>query len=140
MAPAVLELKDYFLKTIKSDYAQTLNLFVNMKVEQASLTNITTLEDFITRLHEREVRDGQIREILYDIIYNIDKRAEDESPVNYKIVLSNSFNNHRSNRSTTPVDCIVHCRCGSVQDETSLVQCYACQVRFCFILFYFSIC
>lgn len=132
MAQAVLELKNYFLQTIKTEYAQTLNLFIYMQEEPTTQANITTLEDFITRLHEREVRDGQIREILYDIIYNIDKRAQDHSPVNYKIVLNNNVNSHRSNRSATSVDCVVHCRCGSVQDETSLVQCYACQVRFHF--------
>ena len=44
--------------------------------------------------------------------------------------LANNMNSHRTTRSRTSSDCIVHCRCGSVYDENSLVQCYACQVRF----------
>jgi hypothetical protein len=102
-----------------------------MKKEQRNLTSLKTLEDFIARLHEKEVQDGEIRGILYDIIYDIDNNIENnESPIIYKIVLANNITSHRTSKSTAPSDCIVHCRCGSVYDENSLVQCYACQVRF----------
>jgi hypothetical protein len=100
-----------------------------MKEEDRNSTNLLTLENFITRLHEKEVIDGQIREILYDIIYNIDDTSNIDSPIVYKIVLANNNNSHRLTRTKTSSDCIVHCRCGSVYDENSLVQCYACQVR-----------
>jgi len=100
-----------------------------MKEDNRNLTNLNTLENFITRLHEKEVVDGQIRSILYDIIYNIDDNLNNTSPIVYKIVLANNVSSHRLIRSKISTDYIVHCRCGSVYDENSLVQCYACQVR-----------
>ncbi|CAF0970907.1 unnamed protein product [Adineta steineri] len=133
---AVLELQNYFLNTIKLQYKTMLNLFTNMQEEQ---TDLNTLENFIERLHKKETIDGQIRQILYDIIYNIsdkiiddddddDDETIDNSPIVYKIVLDNKPSSHRASRSRTGSDCIVHCRCGSVYDEISLVQCYACQL------------
>ncbi|CAF4359741.1 unnamed protein product, partial [Adineta steineri] len=105
---------------------------------QEEQTDLNTLENFIERLHKKETIDGQIRQILYDIIYNISDKIIDEdddddetidnSPIVYKIVLDNKPSSHRASRSRTGSDCIVHCRCGSVYDETSLVQCYACQL------------
>lgn len=103
-----------------------------MNEKDRSATNLNTLENFIGRLHEKEVIHGQIRETLYDTIFNIDDNndeSKDDSPIVYKIVLASNVNSHRSTRSRTSSDCIVHCRCGSVYDESSLVQCYACQVR-----------
>jgi hypothetical protein len=100
-----------------------------MKQPNRTLANLNTLENFIANLHEKEVRDGQIRETLYDIIYNIDENSMNNSPICYKIVLANSTNSHRPARNKSAVDYTVHCRCGSVYDENSLVQCYACQVR-----------
>ena len=101
-----------------------------MKEKNRNLPSLQTFENFITNLHEKEVTDGQVREVLYDIIYNIDDNSEDnDSPIVYKIVLANNINSHRTLRFRTSSDCIVHCRCGSVYDENSLVQCYACQVR-----------
>ena len=99
-----------------------------MNENERKVTNLHTLENFIGRLHEKEVLDGQVREVLYDVIYNIDEDSTDNSPIVYKIVLGNSMNSHRTGRTRTSSDCIVHCRCGSVYDENSLVQCYACQV------------
>jgi len=106
-----------------------LNLFINMQEEHRPLTNLQTLENFIGRLHEKEIIEGQIREILYDMIYSIDNNSNNKSPIAYKIILDNKTNLHRTSRSRTSSDCIIHCRCGSVHDEISLVQCYACQVR-----------
>jgi len=100
-----------------------------MKEENRNLTNLHTLENFITRLHEKEVIDGQVRESLYEAIFNIDDNSNNNSPIVYKIVLANNVSSHRPTRSKISSDCIVHCRCGSVYDENSLVQCYACQVR-----------
>ncbi|CAF1039536.1 unnamed protein product [Rotaria sordida] len=126
-AEAVLELQSYFHNTLKVEYKKILNLFLNMKDKERNLTNLQTLENFIGRLHEKEIIYGQIREILYDIIYNIDENSDNDSPIVYKIVLASNVNSHRTSRSRTSSDCIVHCRCGSVYDENSLVQCYACQ-------------
>jgi hypothetical protein len=113
-----------------------LNFFINMKEKHENVTNLHTLENFITQLHEKEVMDGQVRELIYEIIYNIDENSEDnDSPIVYKIVLANNVSSHRVSRSRTSSDCIVHCRCGSVFDENSLVQCYACQVRLQEIIF-----
>ena len=128
-ARAVLELQGYFLNTLTTEYQDTLNLFINIKDNDQSLANLHTLENFIQRLHMKEVINGQIREILYDIVYSIDGNSNEDSPIIYKIVLGNSTISHRTSRSRTSSDCIVHCRCGSVNDENSLVQCYACQVR-----------
>ena len=69
--------------------------------------------------------DGQIRETIYDIIFNIDQNL----PVVYKTVLPNPTNTHRTSKNISINDSIIHCRCGSVYDETLLIQCYACQVR-----------
>jgi hypothetical protein len=107
-----------------------------MKEDNRNLTNLNTFENFITHLHEKEVLDGQIRSILYDIIYNIDDNANNTSPIVYKIVLANTVSSHRLTRSKISTDSIVHCRCGSVYDENSLVQCYACQVRLILFLFF----
>ena len=83
--------------------------------------NRNILQNFITNLHRKEVTNGQIRETLYDIIFNIDNN----SPIVYKTVLTNT----PKSKPIPTNDCIVHCRCGSFDDETSLVQCYACLVR-----------
>ena len=128
-ARAVLELQRYFLNTLKVEYRDILNSFNNIKDHNQSLANLHTLENFIQCLHMKEVISGQISEILYDIVYNIASDSNGDSPINYKIVLGNSTNSHRTSRSRTSSDCVVHCRCGSVYDENSLVQCYACQVR-----------
>jgi len=104
-----------------------------MKEKDRNLPNLHTLENFITRLHEKEVIDGQIRELLYETIYNISDNSNNNSPIVYKIVLANTSSMHRLTRIKASSDCIVHCRCGSVYDENSLVQCYACQVRFYFL-------
>lgn len=69
--------------------------------------------------------NGLVRESLYDIIFSIDS----SSPVVYKTILSNTTSANRTTKIALVNDCTVHCRCGSVYDETSLVQCYACQVR-----------
>ncbi|CAM4952280.1 unnamed protein product [Rotaria socialis] len=127
-AQAILELQSYFVNTLKFEYVDILNLFVNMKEKDRHLASLSTLEKFISSFHEREVIHGQIREILYDVIFNIDDNSNNESPIVYKIVLAGNVNSHRTLRSRTSPDFIVHCRCGSVYDESSLVQCYACQL------------
>lgn len=100
-----------------------------MKFNDRNSTTLHTLEEFIARLHKKETVHGQIREVLYDIIYTIDDHTDDDdSPIVYKIVLANNVNTHRAPRGRTTSDCVVHCRCGSVYDENSLIQCYACQV------------
>ncbi|UJR25931.1 hypothetical protein I4U23_007279 [Adineta vaga] len=126
-ACAVLELQDYFLQTLKIKYKNMLDLFIHMQDEDRHVTNLQTLETFIQYLHDKEVRDGQVRQTVYDIIYNIDDHSNDDSPINYKIVLDSKPNSHRTTKSKT-FDGIVHCRCGSVFDDISLVQCYACQL------------
>ncbi|CAF4678508.1 unnamed protein product [Rotaria sp. Silwood1] len=127
-AEAVSELQSYFQNTIKIEYRNILKLFINVKDKEQNINNLHTLENFIGRLHEKEVMYGQIRQLLYDIIYNIDDNPDDDSPIVYKIVLAGSVNSHRTSKSKPSSDCIVHCRCGSVYDENSLVQCYACQL------------
>lgn len=125
----VAELEEYFFQTVKCDYEKMFELFVFMNDDEQHSTNFHTLDEFISRLHAKEVIDGQVREVLYDLIYCIDEDSENNSPINYKIVLGNTNSSHRIQRSRTSSDCIVHCRCGSVYDENSLVQCYACEVR-----------
>ena len=127
-ARVVFELRDYFFQTLKMEYQKKFELFYFMNEDERKITNVQTLENFIRDFHDREVIDGHVREVLYDIIYNIDEESEDNSPIVYKIVLGNSANSHRTGRTRVPSDCVVHCRCGSVFDENSLVQCYACQV------------
>ncbi|CAF0858661.1 unnamed protein product [Adineta ricciae] len=126
-ANAVLELQEYFTQTLKSQYKSALALFHFMLHDEQMITHFHMLESFIERLHEKEVRDGQIRQVLYEIIYNISDHSDDDSPIAYKIVLDSKPNSHRPSKSRT-VECIMHCRCGSVFDENSLVQCYACQL------------
>ena len=131
-----MQLKEYFLHTVKIEYQKKLKLFVHMTEENPIVASLHTLEEFVGRFHEKEVIDGQIREILHDIVYCIDEHSTKNSPIVYKIVLGNSITSHRTGRPRITPDCIVHCRCGSVYDENSLVQCYACQVRssnLCFI-------
>ncbi len=114
---AVKELQKYFIDILKTEYKSTINLFTNLNQDNKNERNLDIFKDFITRLHNKEVINGQIRETLSDIIFNIDQK---NSPI-----LFNTTNTHRIIKT----NCIVHCRCGSVYDETSLVQCYACQVR-----------
>jgi hypothetical protein len=125
---AVVELRDYFVRIIQYRYQRTIDLFRHMKHEQSyCLTNQSTLDAFIERLHRREIRDGLVRRTLYDMIYDIASITSTSSPIVYKIVV-NSIGSHRTIKSSGQADFIVHCRCGSVYDENSLVQCYACQV------------
>lgn len=100
-----------------------------MNDDERHSTNLHTLEEFIGRFHEKEVIDGQVREVLYDLIYCIDEDSDNNPPINYKTVLGNTNSSHRLQRPRISSDFIVHCRCGSVYDENSLVQCYACKVR-----------
>jgi hypothetical protein len=103
-------------------YQSTINLFDNMNESER---NLNSFQKFVTHLHEKEVINGQIRATLYDIIFNLDNN----SPIVYKTIQANPTNTHRTTKNIPINDCIVHCRCGSVYDETLLVQCYACQVR-----------
>jgi hypothetical protein len=98
------------LDRLKLEYQSTINLFKNFNEENFNQRNLGILKDFIARLHEKEVIDGQIREILSEIIFNIE---------------SISLNTQRITKNHW----IVHCRCGSTYDEVPLVQCYACQVK-----------
>lgn len=133
----MLELQEYFLQTLKFQYKTILDLFIYMQDNVGNIPNLRTLENFIRSFHEKEVRDGHIRQTLYDMIYNIDDHSnDDDSPIHYRIVLDNKTNSHRTIKSKT-FDCIVHCRCGSVFEEISLVQCYACQV--CIIIIIINI-
>jgi len=125
---AIDDLQDYFNGTIKNEYENKFKLFNRMKILQENTENVQTFEQFLTDFHKKEVIEGQIREILYDIIYAVDDDTKTKAPITYKIVLANGSNSHRSHRSKSSSDTIVHCRCGSVCDENSLVQCYACQL------------
>ncbi|CAF3874447.1 unnamed protein product [Rotaria sp. Silwood1] len=128
---AVKELEIYFIDVLKINYQPTINLFHNMNNENKNQRNLNILQNFITYLHKKEIINGQIREILYDIIYTIDNSTS----IIYKTVLTNTTNTNRTTKNISTNDYIVHCRCGSMYDETSLVQCYAWQVRsVCFIL------
>ncbi len=95
---------------LKLEYQSTINLFKNFNEENFNQRNLGILKDFIARLHEKEVIDGQIREILSEIIFNIESISS-----NTQRIIKNHW--------------IVHCRCGSTYDEVPLVQCYACQVK-----------
>lgn len=44
------------------------------------------------------------------------------------MVTANGSSSFRSQRTNSSSEILVHCRCGSNCDETSLVQCYACQL------------
>ncbi len=96
-----------------------------MSEENNNERNLKIFKDFITCLHEKEIVNGQIREILYETIFNIDNI----SSIVYKTIVPNTTSTHRTTKHILTNDCIIHCRCGSVYDETLLVQCYACQVR-----------
>ncbi|CAF5217662.1 unnamed protein product, partial [Rotaria magnacalcarata] len=122
---AVKELETYFMDMLKPIYQSTIDLFNNMTDTDKNERNSSSLQYFIERLHEKETMNGQIREILCDIIYSICP----STPVVYKIVQANTTNTNRTTKTILTNDSIVHCRCGSVYDEVSLVQCYACQVR-----------
>ena len=79
----------------------------------------TELEHFITRLHEKEVFDGDVRQTLFRVIFTIDEMD----------LLEPAPSHHqRSNKPAAIKEHLVHCRCGSHFDETILVQCYACEV------------
>ncbi len=113
MGRAVKELQRYCIEIVKIEYQSTINLFDNMQDEHQNDRNLGIFQDFIKRFHQKEVLHGQIREILAEIIFHIDQN---------QTILYNTprpIKNHR----------IIHCRCGSNCEETSLVQCYACQVR-----------
>lgn len=120
------ELENYFIEWLKPAYQSTLDLFNHINDNDKNERNLTILKDFVTRLHEKETIDGHIREILYDIIYSI----EPSTPIVYKTVQVNTINANRTTKNVPTNDCIIHCRCNSVYDEISLVQCYACQVSF----------
>lgn len=124
---SIYELQDYFYNTLQNEYRNKFKLFDRMKFLQNNTENMQTFEHFITSFHEKETVEGQIREILYDIVYTMDD-DKDKIPINYRIVLANGLNSHRSHRSKSSSETIVHCRCGSVYDENSILQCYACQL------------
>jgi hypothetical protein len=65
-----------------------------MNEENQNLMNLNLLEDFIERLHEKEMIEGQIRRTLYDMIFNIDDNTT--SPIVYKTILPNTINTHRT--------------------------------------------
>ncbi|CAF3258220.1 unnamed protein product [Rotaria socialis] len=121
---AVKELETYLMDILKPIYQSTIDLFNNMTDTDKNERNSASLQYFIERLHEKETMNGQIREILYDIIYNVGP----STPVVYKTVQANTTNTNRTTKTILTNDSIVHCRCGSVYDEVSLVQCYACQL------------
>jgi hypothetical protein len=110
----VKELERYFLDRLKLDYQSTINLFKNFNENNFNQRNLGILKDFIARLHAKEIIDGQIREILAEIIFHIDHHNQAISSNTQRIIKNNW---------------IVHCRCGSTYDEVPLVQCYACQVN-----------
>jgi hypothetical protein len=118
------------LEDLKKRFETSLELFQSIPSSYETSSPINLLETFITRLHQREVIEGQVRRHLYELVSQLDEKAHGPSPIAYKIVLANSAAPHRAGKvSNSVIDQIVHCRCGSMQDETSLVQCYACQVR-----------
>ncbi|CAF1451688.1 unnamed protein product, partial [Adineta steineri] len=115
---AVKDLQIYFLDILKIEYQSTIDLFNNMNEENKNERNLNILKDFITRLHEKEVLNGQCREILYDAIFTIDNSLSITIPTN----------THQTPKNTLINKFIIHCRCGSFYDETALVQCYACHL------------
>ena len=122
------DLEIYFIHRLKVDYQSALDLFDRLKTsmtDEAEQRN--DLGEFVTRLHAKETIDGQIRAIVYDMIFTIE--APSVSPIVYRTLTSHIASTHRTSKAISFIDCIVHCRCGSMYDETTLVQCYACQVR-----------
>lgn len=113
------ELKIYFLHQLKVDHQAAIDLFTQPVVIQSDAPRWTELEDFITRLHEKEVFDGDVRQTLFRVIFTIDEMD----------LLEPDPSHHQRNNKPVPIkEHLVHCRCGSHFDETILVQCYACQV------------
>jgi hypothetical protein len=110
------------------DYQSALDLFDHLKTtmtDDAERPN--DLGEFVTRLHAKETVDGQLRAIVYNMIFTIE--APSVSPIVYRTPTAHIASTHRTAKTSSLIDCIVHCRCGSMFDETTLVQCYACQVR-----------
>lgn len=108
------ELERYFLQQLKEQYQSTMKFLRDFKEEDFQERHFGVFNDFITRLHRKEVLDGQVREILAEMIFQIDTQQPSPSVLPPRPIKSHW---------------IVHCRCGSTFDETPLVQCYACQVK-----------
>ena len=109
------ELERYFLQQLKVQYQSTINFLPDFKEGDFKGKHLGVFKDFIARLHGKEVLNGQIREILAEMIFQIDSQQPSPfAPPPPRIIKSNW---------------IVHCPCGSTFDETPLVQCYACQVK-----------
>ncbi|UJR22985.1 hypothetical protein I4U23_026012 [Adineta vaga] len=121
---AVNELQRYFTDILKVHYELTINLFNNINDQNQNERNLDIFKDFLTCFHEKEVIDGQVRETMYDIIYDLDNTQ----PIVYKTVTPTTTSTHRTTKNTCTNDSIIHCRCTSVYDETLLIQCYACQL------------
>ena len=109
---AVKELEQYFRDRLKLDYQSPIALFRTFTEDDFNQKHSGLLTDFIARLHAKEVLAGPIREILAEIIFNVDLQQPTASDAPRMI----------------KKNWIVHCRCGSTYDEVPLVQCYACQL------------
>ena len=114
---AVNELQTYFHRQIRNRYQSTIDLFRNLSPNVPDERNVRLFEDFIREFHQSEVHHGLTRQTLAEIIFQID---ENPTPKILK----------------TPY--IIHCRCGSSFDETTLVQCYACQVNQTRLILFFD--
>ena len=108
------ELERYFLVQLKKQYRSTMDFFPRFTDDDFRERNLEIFQDFIARLHRKEVLQGQIREILSEMIFHIDTQ--------YPSSLAHPLRLNKTNW-------IVHCQCGSTFDEVPLVQCYACQVQ-----------
>ena len=112
------ELRIYFLQRCKVNYQSTIDLFPRSVTIKAEDLHWTEFEHFVSRLHQREVFDGDIRQTLYRVIFTIDEMD----------LVEPAPTPHRATKPVAVKEHLVHCRCGSFFDETVLVQCYACQV------------
>lgn len=109
------ELERYFLQQLKVQYQSTMNFLPDFNEDDFQEKHLGIFKDFISRLHGKEVLDGQVREILAEMIFQIDTQQPSPSVSPPPRIIKSNW--------------IVHCRCGSTIDETPLVQCYACQVK-----------
>ena len=101
------QLKDFYSFELKLSFLKSFSLFDRKSFVEFVKTSSNEFEEFVERLHRRETFDGIIRQCLYEMIFEIDSNVP--TKISKEILL--------------------HCRCGSVFEETILVQCYACQVN-----------
>ncbi|CAF1056695.1 unnamed protein product, partial [Didymodactylos carnosus] len=110
---AVIELQGYCIHILLPLYKPATDLFKNLNhsyqphsfsTSTTSFANVSTFEDFLARFHKSEIMSGQMRNILYHLIYDIEIETDtlsmddEHSPVVYKIFNHNSTSSHQKSR------------------------------------------